>query len=121
MGLPWYERAESRGRLLLRRRLVLRRRGSARGRADLGALHAELVERLIVELSARRDVERELELRERRLRLEPEVAVHRAGVEAQAAQLVLHAADELRVRIARGVADGIRLVLFRVERSEGPR
>src|SRR6185369_2604773 len=86
----------------LRRRLG---RGAPRRRLG-GRLHglapyAELGEGLVVELAAHREVSRELELCERRLRLGAEIAIRRAGVEAELAQLLLNAADEAGVRVSR--------------------
>src|SRR5262245_49823241 len=87
--------------------------------AGLWARHAELGKRQLVELAARRDRARELELRERGLRLLAEIAVHRTGVEAERAQPLLHAADEARVRSGSDALDRIRDRLFRMERGKG--
>src|SRR5690606_21880421 len=64
----------------------------------------------------------ELELRQRRLRLFAEIAVHRPGVEAELPQPLLHPLVEVRELSAlRHVAAWIRNRLFRVQRSRGIR
>src|SRR5687768_3042320 len=55
------------------------------GRFALIANDAKLGKRHVIELAARRNRSRELELRERSLRFLAEIAAHRAGVEAELA------------------------------------
>src|SRR5262245_4085910 len=121
-------RRKDNGRLLLRLRLGLgvglvfgaarRFRRGACGSLRNVALHAELRERLLVELAARRDVPGELELSQRGLRLGAEIAVGRAGVKPQLAQLLLHVRDEPGVGIARAALRRIGIRLLRMERGE---
>ena len=87
----------------------------------LPAAARRALQRLVIELAARRNRSGKLELRERGLRLRAEITVDRAGVETELTQLLLHLADEAGIRISRGLRRGIGLVRFRVQRGERPR
>src|SRR5688572_29592005 len=67
--------------------------GAACRCARLLLVHAELPQRQLIELAARRDRPGELELGERGLCLGAEVAVDRTGIETERTELVLHLAD----------------------------
>src|SRR5262245_7958006 len=79
---------------------------------------AEPGERRIVELAARWNVPGDLELPERGLSLGAEVAVDRACVEAELAQLLLHLAYEARVGIGGRLTLGIGIRFLRMKRRE---
>jgi hypothetical protein len=82
-------------------------------------LHTQLRRRPVIQLSARRQVPRQLELRERSLRLAVELAVYGAGVETQGAQLFLYLLVEVAVAVGGDAAGVIRNGLLGMHRGEG--